>query len=168
MPRSRPKCSASSYEARSVARSPTTCRRRSGSRWGPKPTRPGSSTARARRQRTAALTRCCATMHAWRLLLAHDGHWRGRQIIPAAWIEDATRVRPDQPQPGTGGYGYQVWILPGERRMFRLSGIRGQAIYIDPTSRLVMVHTAVRKQWRDPGIREANALWQSLVRELGD
>ena len=102
------------------------------------------------------------------LLLAHDGHWRGRQIIPAAWIEDATRVRPDQPQPGTGGYGYQVWILPSERRMFRLSGIRGQAIYIDPTSRLVMVHTAVRKQARDPGIREANALWQSLVRELGD
>ena len=33
------------------------------------------------------------------LLLAHDGHWRGRQIIPAAWIEDATRVRPGQPQP---------------------------------------------------------------------
>ena len=46
-------------------------------------------------------------------------------------------------------------------------GIRGQVIYIDPTSRLVMVHTAVRKQARDPGVREANALWQSLVRELG-
>ena len=45
-------------------RLPTTCRRRSGSRWGPKPTRPGSSTARARRQRTAVLTRCCAIMHA--------------------------------------------------------------------------------------------------------
>ena len=27
--------------------------------------RPGSSTARARRQRSAALMRCCATMHAW-------------------------------------------------------------------------------------------------------
>ena len=109
------------------------------------------------------------------LLLAHDGHWRGRQIIPAAWIEEATRVHPGQPQPkatnpyaATNGYGYQVWILPGERRMFALRGIRGQAIYIDPTSRLVMVHTAVRKQARDPGIREANALWQSLVRELGD
>jgi CubicO group peptidase (beta-lactamase class C family) len=109
------------------------------------------------------------------LLLAHDGHWRGRQIIPAAWIEEATRVHPGQPQPkatnpyaATNGYGYQVWILPGERRMFALRGIRGQVIYIDPTSRLVMVHTAVRKQARDPGIREANALWQSLVRELGD
>ena len=102
------------------------------------------------------------------LLLAHDGHWRGRQIIPAAWIEDATRVRPGQPQPGTGRYGYQVWILSGERRMFALRGVRGQAIFVDPASRLVMVHTAVRKQARDPGVRETTALWQSLVRELGD
>ena len=101
------------------------------------------------------------------LLLAHDGNWRGRQLIPAAWIEDATRVHPGQPQPGTGGYGYQVWILAGERRMFALRGVRGQAIYVDPASRLVMVHTAVQRQARDPGIREANALWRSLVRELG-
>ncbi len=109
------------------------------------------------------------------LLLAHDGHWRGRQIIPAAWIEDATLVRPGQPQPeatnryaATNGYGYQVWILPGERRMFALRGIRGQTIYVDPTSRLVMVHTAVRKEARDPGVRETTALWRSLVRELSD
>lgn len=102
------------------------------------------------------------------LLLAHDGHWRGRQIIPAAWIEEATRVRPDQPQPqASNGYGYQVWILPGERRMFALCDVRGQAIYVDPASRLIMVHTAVRKQARDPVIREANALWRSLVQQLG-
>src|SRR5882724_6610300 len=107
------------------------------------------------------------------LLLAHDGNWRGRQIIPAAWIEDATRVAPDQAhlQPGvaTGffGYGYQVWIFPGERRMFAFLGIRGQAIFVDPASRLVMVHTAVRKQAVDPGGREAIALWRSIVRELG-
>jgi len=101
------------------------------------------------------------------LLLAHDGHWRGRQIIPAAWIKEATIVRPGQPQPTTGRYGYQVWILAGERRMFVLRGIRGQAIFVDPASRLVMVHTAVRKQPRDPGIREENALWRGLVQELG-
>ena len=101
------------------------------------------------------------------LLLAHDGNWRGRQIIPAAWIEEATRVRPGQPQPGTGGYGYQVWVLAGERRMFAFRGVRGQAIYVDPASRLVLVHTAVRKQARDPGVREANALWRGLIQQLG-
>jgi CubicO group peptidase (beta-lactamase class C family) len=101
------------------------------------------------------------------LLLAHDGHWRGRQIITADWIKEATIVRPGEPQPGSGGYGYQVWILAGERRMFALRGIRGQAIYVDPASRLVMVHTAVRKQARDPDVREANALWRSVVQQLG-
>jgi len=108
------------------------------------------------------------------LLLAHDGNWRGRQIIPAAWIEDATRLRQDQPHlhPPTItrslGYGYQVWIFAGERRMFLLLGIHGQAIYVDPASRLVMVHTAVRKQARDPGLGETNALWRGLVQQLGD
>jgi CubicO group peptidase (beta-lactamase class C family) len=102
------------------------------------------------------------------LLLAHDGNWRGRQIIPAAWIKDATRVHPGQPQPATGSrYGYQVWIFRDDRPMFALRGIRGQAIYVDPTSRLVMVHTAVRKGARDPGVRETNALWGSLVQQLG-
>ena len=28
------------------------------------------------------------------LLLAHDGHWRGRQIIPAAWIKEAHNCAP--------------------------------------------------------------------------
>jgi CubicO group peptidase (beta-lactamase class C family) len=102
------------------------------------------------------------------LLLAHDGNWRGRQIIPAAWIKEATSVRPGQPQPSAGRYGYQAWILGGERRMFVLRGIRGQAIYVDPASQLVMVHTAVQKQARYiAGVREMNALWRGLVQQLG-
>jgi CubicO group peptidase (beta-lactamase class C family) len=108
------------------------------------------------------------------LLLPHDGQWRGRQIIPAAWIRDATTVRPEQAhlRPGTAtpffGYGYQVWIFPGERRMFALLGVRGQAIYVDPASKLVMVHTAVRQQARDPGVVELGALWRGLVTALAD
>jgi len=106
------------------------------------------------------------------LLLAHDGRWRGRQLIPAAWINEATRVRDDQPhlRPGTArrfiGYGYQVWILPGERRMFALLGVYGQAIFVDPASRLVMVHTAAYKQPADSNV-EAFALWRGVVAALG-
>ena len=109
------------------------------------------------------------------LLLAHDGNWRGRQIIPAAWVIEATTVRADQPHLRAGvatpfaGYGYQTWILPGERRMFLFSGIRGQRIYVDPRSKLVMVNTAVHKRPVDvPALREANALWMSVVSQLGD
>jgi len=108
------------------------------------------------------------------LLLAHDGNWRGRQIIPTAWLMDATTVRTDQPhlRPGTAtpffGYGYQTWILPGERRMFLFAGIRGQRIAVDPQSKLVMVHTAVHKLPIDlPPLREMGALWTALVRQFG-
>ena len=114
------------------------------------------------------------------LLLAHDGNWRGRQLIPAAWVREATTTRPDQPHlwPGTAtpffGYGYQTWIvpswiLPGDRRMFLFWGVRGQRIYVDPQSKLVMVNTAVHKQSVDvSALREMDALWTALVRQLGD
>jgi CubicO group peptidase (beta-lactamase class C family) len=106
------------------------------------------------------------------LLLAHDGNWRGRQIIPAAWIADATRVSPENRHlsPGVAtpfyGYGYQTWIFPGERRTFALLGVRGQAIFVDPERRLVLVHTAVRKQ-AIAGSAEIRSLWQAVVSRLG-
>ena len=107
------------------------------------------------------------------LLLAHDGNWRGRQIIPAAWVLEATTVHSDQPHlwPGTAtpnaGYGYQTWILPGERRMFMLWGAQGQRIYVDPRSKLVMVNTAVQEGYDPPALQEMGALWSVLVRQLG-
>jgi CubicO group peptidase (beta-lactamase class C family) len=106
------------------------------------------------------------------LLLAHDGNWRGRQIIPAAWIAEATRVRPEPHlRPGVAtpvlGYGYQTWILPGEHRMFALLGVRGQSIFVDPASRLVVVHTAVRKQAGGSSATEMRPLWQAVVSTLG-
>jgi hypothetical protein len=51
--------------------------------------------------------------------------------------------------------------------MVALLGVRGQAIFVDPASRLVMVHTAVRARPTDPGGREAAALWHGLVAALG-
>jgi len=108
------------------------------------------------------------------LLLAHDGNWRGRQIIPAAWILEATTVHLDQPHvwPGTAtpneGYGYQTWILPGERRAFMLWGAHGQRIYVDPRSKLVMVNTAVQKLGvGNRQLLEMGAFWAALVRQLG-
>jgi CubicO group peptidase (beta-lactamase class C family) len=106
------------------------------------------------------------------LLLAHDGNWRGRQLVPTAWVRDATSVRTDQPhlRPRTAtpffGYGYQTWIFPEDRRMFAFLGVRGQAIYVDPASRLVLVTTAVRKLPRDPGGAETVALWRAVTRDL--
>ncbi len=104
-------------------------------------------------------------------LLAHDGAWEGSQLIPRDWLLAATSVEAPYLAPGAGGrrlgYGYQVWLLPREQRQFALLGIRGQAIFVDPTSKLVMVQTAVRRQPVDPGNAESFALWSSVVEQLG-
>ena len=106
------------------------------------------------------------------VLLAHDGAWDGTQIIPADWVRAATSVQAPFLAPGQEagffGYGYQVWLLPGPRRQFVLLGIHGQAIYVDPTAKLVLVHTAVRKlPSRDPEAAELGALWRALVAREG-
>jgi len=107
-------------------------------------------------------------------LLAHDGAWEGRQLIPRQWLLDATTVQPGNAwlAPGAAtpyfGYGYQVWLFPGEPRRFALLGIRGQIIFVDPASKLVMVHTAVRKNPSDPASNaETVTLWLHVVAQLG-
>lgn len=107
-------------------------------------------------------------------LLAHDGAWEGRQLIPRQWLLDSTTVRSTDGHlaPGVAtpyfGYGYQVWILPGEHRRFALLGIRGQVILIDPASKLIMVHTAVRQKPFEPGaLKEPLALWSAVLQQLG-
>ena len=102
------------------------------------------------------------------LVLAHDGAWNGRQIIPRQWLIEATTVAPGEefrePRRATSyfGYGYQVWLFPGPRRQFALLGIHGQAIFVDPAARLVLAHTAARVK---PSERAAElvALWHTLV-----
>ena len=102
-------------------------------------------------------------------LLAHDGAWEGKQIIPAQWMIDATTVRASDtyllpgkampPQPF--GYGYLLWLLPGTRRQFALVGDLGQRICVDPASKLVMVQTALETN------AEVWGLWSTMVEQFG-
>jgi CubicO group peptidase (beta-lactamase class C family) len=104
------------------------------------------------------------------LLLANDGAVDGRQVIPASWVRAATTPPAKQFEPGqTGsllGYGYQTWIVPGPERQFMLRGLRGQAILVDPKSKIVMVHTAAGAIG-GPGLGEIIALWSGVVKALG-
>lgn len=100
------------------------------------------------------------------MLLADGGSLGGRQIIPAAWVREATTAGAPHLQPGkvtpTLGYGYQTWLLPKGR--FALFGVRGQGIYVDPDSKLVVVHTAVHGMPRDIEARRAQVeLWGKLL-----
>ena len=101
-------------------------------------------------------------------MLAHDGAWSGRQIVPRQRVLDATTAAAPYLAPSTTprrlGYGYQVWLQPGARRQYSLRAVHGQAIFVDPAAKLVLVHTAVRlKPAADPAALELGALWQVLV-----
>lgn len=92
-------------------------------------------------------------------LLANDGGG----VIPAAWVREATTAPANSPfSPRTAtpfyGYGYQTWLLPPPGRMFALLGVFGQTIFVDPASKLVLVHTAAR---------ELVSLWYALVSDHG-
>jgi CubicO group peptidase (beta-lactamase class C family) len=104
------------------------------------------------------------------LLLASDGALGGRQLIPAAWVRAAT-TPPGRPfEPGNTltllGYGYQTWIVPGPQRQFMLRGLRGQAVFVDPGSKVVMVHTAAGDVGGEPTLGTLLALWWGVVESL--
>lgn len=106
------------------------------------------------------------------ILLANDGAIGGKQIIPKEYLLEATdwHRQPEafRPQVATPffGYGYQFWLLPGETRRFALFGVYGQAIFVDPELKLVMVTTAAT---RTPDVvsetypRERGALLRSII-----
>jgi hypothetical protein len=53
-----------------------------------------------------------------------------------------------------------VWLLSGPDRQFSLRGLRGQFVFVDPGSKLVLVQTAAR----EVGFPEEElfALWAAL------
>lgn len=109
------------------------------------------------------------------LLLANDGAWNGRQIVPAAWVREATTASAPRFGPGRAGapvnagcqprgYGYQTWLLGGNGGQFALRGLRQQAIFVDRASKLVLVHTAAGNV--GTGCGELLALWRGAERAL--
>ena len=105
-------------------------------------------------------------------LLAHDGAWDGKQIIPSQWMIDATTVRPSDAHllPGRAtklfGYGYLFWLFGGNRRQFAMVGYKGQYVCVDPISKLVMVQTALDAPGADFNL-EAWSLWAAIVDQHG-
>jgi CubicO group peptidase (beta-lactamase class C family) len=101
------------------------------------------------------------------MMLARRGEAQGQQLVPPAWFAEMTRAH--FPPNATGryfGYGFQTWVFPAMDGSFALLGVRGQTLFVDPARRLVLVHTAVRPDARDPGGAETNALWRGVLRAV--
>jgi CubicO group peptidase (beta-lactamase class C family) len=109
---------------------------------------------------------CCfsATLRDWArlgLLLADGGARDGRQVIPADWVKAAT-----SPQAPYQGYGYQTWVSPRQDR-FHLRGLRGQAVWVHPATRTVIVHTGVYRIGGSSAAAIQERLFDGVLQALG-
>ena len=104
-------------------------------------------------------------------MLANDGvrpdDPSRKPIVPREYLLDATdwKRQPEAFQPGkatrTLGYGYQVWLYPGDGGRFALLGVYGQSIFVDPAQKLVIVMTgadATAEAFETSHAREPDAL----------
>jgi len=100
------------------------------------------------------------------LMLAHDGTWNGKRIVPREWLLASTSIDPVDIHLKLGwiwsGYGYQIWLLPGGNRMFALRGLRGQFVLVDPETKVVLVQTAVHDGSNRIEDQELLALWAAV------
>jgi CubicO group peptidase (beta-lactamase class C family) len=84
---------------------------------------------------------CCLSMTLrdygrFGLFMLGGGMAGGRRVLPAGWVEDATRPHIADP-----GYGYFWWTLPDG---YEAEGIFGQAIAVFPKDHLVV---AINSAW---------------------
>jgi CubicO group peptidase (beta-lactamase class C family) len=70
-------------------------------------------------------------------LLLDDGKRGRRQILPAGWVAQMTRMQPTGER--MPGYGLFTWQVDGEPGAFSAVGLAGQFTYVHPATRTVIV-----------------------------
>jgi hypothetical protein len=94
-------------------------------------------------------------------LYLHKGMWNGKQLIPAAWVEQATSIQTSNGSAPTSdwdqGYGYQFWR--SRHNSFRGDGAFGQYCMVIPELDAVVAITS--------GVRNMqqvmNLVWDKLL-----
>lgn len=72
-------------------------------------------------------------------LYLDGGRWNRRQVVPAAWVDEATRTQVAT-RDSLPAYGYQWWITGAARHQaFVAAGYGGQLIEVVPDLRLIVV-----------------------------
>lgn len=109
------------------------------------------------------------------LLYLQKGNWEGRQLLPAAWIDEASRSHIESLPAGTRketltikpkdsdwlqGYGYQLWR--SRYNSYRADGAYGQYILVLPEKNTVIVTTAHIGDMQ----AELNLIWKYLLPAL--
>jgi CubicO group peptidase (beta-lactamase class C family) len=90
-------------------------------------------------------------------LFAHEGRSGGRQVVPAAWVAEAT-ARDTSADPAEH-YQYWWWVDTEREGRFYAQGNKGQFVYVDPALDVVVV-----RMGREYGIDD----WPAVLRDVAD
>lgn len=102
-------------------------------------------------------------------LVAHDGEWQGRQLLPKAYIQAAKSKLRDTYGKHSAveeqfGYGYQIWQTRNNGYMF--FGMGGQLALYVPQKDIFMVTTA-DAQGRQGGVQLIfDAFWDEIYNKI--
>jgi CubicO group peptidase (beta-lactamase class C family) len=98
------------------------------------------------------------------LLVARDGEWRGRQLLPRSWVRDLTRVPTGVGGAPAGSYRSFWWVQDDRHPPAVFArGKYGQHLYVVPESDLVLVRFG-----REVGYRHWPELLGDLARRLDE
>ncbi len=106
-------------------------------------------------------------------LYLQQGEWKGRQLLPAKWVEEATTFKIQQPPPAKParpqeqndwlqGYCYQFWRC--QHRAFRGDGAFGQFTVVMPEQDAVVIMTGESKDLQG----ELDLVWRHLLPAMQD
>ncbi len=101
------------------------------------------------------------------------GMWQGREVIPAAWVQEATTFKIQQPSPARPqrpnnendwlqGYGYQFWRC--RNNAFRGDGAFGQYTIVMPEKDAVIAITGETSNMQG----ELDLVWKHLLPAMKD
>lgn len=83
-------------------------------------------------------------------LYLNNGKWKGKQILPEWWVEQATKAHNDGGFPHGEKYGFHCWVTQvGGYESFFAGGQGGQFIYVIPDLDLVVTITSDIDQHRE-------------------
>lgn len=105
-------------------------------------------------------------------LFLQKGTWKGKQVLPASWVEEATSMKIMQNPTATQaqkdssdwlqGYCYQMWRC--RNNGYRADGANGQYIIVLPEKDAVIITTAEAPDMQS----EINLIWKYILPALND
>ncbi|MBK8024672.1 MAG: serine hydrolase [Chloroflexi bacterium] len=99
-------------------------------------------------------------------LYLQNGVWQGKQIVPEAWVREATSWKIDNgPDPNSDwnqGYAYQFWRC--RHKSYRGDGAFGQYCVVMPEQDAVLVMTGAMRDMQIP----LNCAWDHLLPAMSE